>query len=178
MVVKETLQEAGGPNGDLTPRTPLTHKSYVHRIVILAEKGLLSAVSSLSYMIGVSRYPHSCHSGQIQISTVMNASCQSKTSMGSPQFAKDVFLPEVEFLVCPFRIQLVQTQIFNLDLETKAVPKSSFPLFSPLTSFPLRSKNMLIQRLESIPTGSFQSNNLPPNLLECRMKGYHWKVPI
>jgi hypothetical protein len=46
--------KAVGPDGNLTPRIPLRHKSYVHRIVVLAEKGLLPAVSSSSYRMGVS----------------------------------------------------------------------------------------------------------------------------
>jgi hypothetical protein len=40
--------EAVGPDGNITPRTPLSHKPYVHRVIILAEKGLVSAVPSLS----------------------------------------------------------------------------------------------------------------------------------
>jgi len=78
--------EAVGPNCNNTLGTPLNHKLYVDLIILLAEKGLLSAVSSLNYMMGVSRYHHSCHSGHIQIATLMNSSCQSKTSMVSPEF--------------------------------------------------------------------------------------------
>ena len=79
---------------NLTPRTPLSHKSYVHRIVVLAEKGLLSAVSSLRYRMGVSRYHHSRYSSHIQIPTLMNASCQSKTSMVSPCYRPDYLIPK------------------------------------------------------------------------------------
>ena len=54
--------QAVGPDFDAASPAPLGHKSEIRPVVVLAEEGLLSAISPLRHVMGVARHNDTCDS--------------------------------------------------------------------------------------------------------------------
>jgi hypothetical protein len=92
------------PDLSIISLAPSGHELLVKRIILLTEKRLLSAVSSLSDMMRIAGYDHSRYSRHPYLPLIPTVYHHIKTSMVSPDFQGVVRCQIMSYVSAPLEI--------------------------------------------------------------------------
>ena len=89
------LASEPGPGVDVILATPERHQVNIGKVIVVTKKDRLTAVSSLGYVVGISRNDHACDSSHTK--TVTGKDILSKINILSPELNYFMLKNQVPF---------------------------------------------------------------------------------